>query len=76
MEKKSVVIELLSFRHCNGSMEYYLKSINSSGKKKLEWYDNENEAVKKMKQVINASTCFRHDWHNLIRIEIEKQFLD
>ena len=76
MEKKSVVIELLTFKHCNGSMEFYLKSINSRGVKKLEWYNSEKEAVTKMKQVINASTCFRHDWHNLIRIEIEKQFLD
>ena len=76
MEKKSAVIELLCFRHCNGSIEFFLKSINSSGVKKMEWYNNENEAVKKMKQVLASSTCFRHDWHNLIRIEIEKQFLD
>ena len=76
METKSVVIELYSRQNCNGSIEYYLKSINSSGVDKLERYNNENEAVTKMKQVLNASSCFRHDWHNLIRIEIEKQFLD
>ena len=76
MEAKSVVIELYSRPGCNGSIEYYLKTINSSGVKKLERYNNENEAVTKMKKVLNASSCFRRDWHNLIRIEIEKQFLD
>ena len=76
METKSVVIELYSRPDCKGSIKYYLKTINSSGVDKLERYNNENEAVKKMKQVLNASSCFRHDWHNLIRIEIEKQFLD
>ena len=76
MEKKSVVIELHCCLHCGSSIGYCLKTINSSGVEKLECFDNKNEAVKKMKQVLDASTCFRHDWHNLIRIEIEKQFLD
>lgn len=76
METKSVVIELHSRLHCDGSIEYYLKTINSSGVKKLELYNDENEAVTKMKQVLNASSRFRDDWHNFIRIEIEKQFLD
>lgn len=76
METKSVVIELYSRPDCNGSIEYCLKTINSSGVDKLERYNNENEAVTKMKQVLNASSRFRNDWHNLIRIEIEKQFLD
>ena len=76
MEKKSVVIELHSCPHCGGSIGYCLKTINSSGVKKLECFNNKNEAVTKMKQVLNASSRFRDDWHNLIRIEIEKQFLD
>ena len=76
METKSVVIELHSCPNCGGSIGYCLKTINSSGADKLERYNNENEAVTKMKQVLNASSRFRHDWHNLIRIEIEKQFLD
>ena len=76
METHSVVIELYSRTDCNGSIEYYLKTINSSGVDKLERYNNENEAVTKMKQVLNASSRFRNDWHNFIRIEIEKQFLD
>lgn len=76
METKSVVIELYSRPDCNGSIEFVLKTINSSGVDKLERYNNENEAVTKMRQVLNASSRFRDDWHNLIRIEIEKQFLD
>ena len=76
MEKKSVVIELHRCANCGGSIGYCLKTINSSGVKKLECFTDKNEAVTKMKQVINASSCFRDDWHNLIRIEIEKQFLD
>lgn len=76
METKSVVIELYSRTDCNGSIKFYLKTINSSGVDKLERYNNENEAVAKMKQVLGASSRFRNDWHNLIRIEIEKQFLD
>ena len=76
MEKKSVVIELHRCANCGGSIGYCLKTINSSGVKKLKCYNNENEAVTKMKQVLDASTRFRNDWHNLIRIVIEKQFLD
>ena len=76
MEKKSVEIELHTCLHCGGSIGYCLKTINSSGVKKLECFNNKNEAVTKMKQVLNASSRFRNDWHNLIRIEIEKQFLD
>ena len=76
METKSVVIELYSRPDCDGSKKLYLTTISSVGERKTEQYNKENEAVTKMKQVLNASSRFRNDWHNLIRIEIEKQFLD
>ena len=76
METKSVEIELHICLHCGGSIGYCLKTINSSGVKKLECFNNKNEAVTKMKQVLNESSCFRDDRHNFIRIKIEKQFLD
>lgn len=76
MKTKSAVIEFYSRKNCNGSIEYYLKTINSIGVDKLERYNDENEAVIEMKRVLNASSCFRNDCHNLIKIKIEKQFLD
>lgn len=76
METKSAVIELYNRMDCDGSIKFYLTTISSVGERKTERYNNENEAVTKMKQVLKASSCFRRDWHNLIRIEIEKQFLD
>ena len=76
METKSAVIELYSRTDCNGSIDFYLKTINSIGVDKLERYNNEYEAETEMKRVLNASSCFSNDKHNLLRIEIEKQFLD
>lgn len=76
MKTKSVVIELYSQRYCDGSIEYFFTTKNSSREIKSERFHSEKEAVIKMMQVLKASSCFRHDWHNLIRIEIEKQFLD
>ena len=76
METKKAVIELYSRTHCDGSKKFYITTISSEGVKKVEWYNNETQAVKKMRQYLSYSSRFRDDWHKLIRIEIEKQFLD
>ena len=76
METKSVVIELFSHLYCDGSKEFFLSTISSDGEIKREWFNNETKAVKKMRRYLACSSRFRDDWHNLIRIEIEKQFLD
>lgn len=68
-------IELKRRTHFDGSKEFFLTTISSEGVKKVEWFNNETHAVKKMKQVLSYSSCFRSDWHDRVCFQITKDFI-
>lgn len=75
MKTKKVEIELYSNKRSDGTVEYCLKTTDSTGEVNLEMNSSPDGANHRMKRYLSASSQFRSDMHRSIKIVIEKEFL-
>lgn len=75
-KKTSVAyIELNSNKRSDGTVDYWLKTTDSTGEVNLEKYSSPDGANHRMRRYLSASSQFRSDLHKSIKISIEKEFL-
>lgn len=75
MKTKKVEIELCSIKNSDGTVDYLIRTTDSTGKVNLEMKSNPDGANHRMRRFLSASSQFRSDMHQSIKITIEKEFL-
>ena len=75
MKTKKAVIELYSNKRSDGTVDYCLKTTDSTGEVNLEKKSSPDGANHRMRRYLSASCQFRSDMHRSIKIVIDKEFL-